>query len=179
MSIDCTKVIVTTMVGFLIHKAYCDYEMISQWIKTSSMQYVKCIVYVASGVLWNVLCMWHQVYCEMYCVCGIRCTVKCIVYVASGVLWNVLCMWHQVYCEMYCVCGIRCTLFSQEFFFFYTMRPEVSGRHFANNIFRCILLNYCILVPISIKCVRYGPVEKKSVLIGVMVWCTWHGKPLP
>ena len=36
---------------------------------------------------------------------------------------------------------------------FVTFKPEQNGQHFADNIFKCILMNekYCILIKISLK----------------------------
>ena len=44
--------------------------------------------------------------------------------------------------------------------------PGQNGRHFADNIFRCIFLNekICILIEISLKFVLEGSIENKENL---------------
>ena len=56
--------------------------------------------------------------------------------------------------------------------------PGQNGRHFADDILRCILLNEksCILFRISLKFVLKNPIANKSALIQVMAWrrsITW------
>ena len=48
-----------------------------------------------------------------------------------------------------------------------TFRPRQYGHHFADNIFKCIFLNenVWILNTISLKCVRYGPINNMSALV--------------
>ena len=45
-----------------------------------------------------------------------------------------------------------------------TLRPEQNGRHFAEDIFKCILLKgeFYILIQISLKCVPWGLIDNKS-----------------
>ena len=47
-----------------------------------------------------------------------------------------------------------------------TSWPEQIGRHFADDIFKCIFFNKidCILIQISLKFVREGPIDKKFTL---------------
>ena len=42
-----------------------------------------------------------------------------------------------------------------------------NGRHFADNIFRCIFLNekFCILIKISLKFVPKGPIDNNQALV--------------
>ena len=51
--------------------------------------------------------------------------------------------------------------------------PGQNGRQFANNIFKCIIVNekFCILIQISLKFVSKGPIDKKSAFLEVMAWC--------
>ena len=51
-----------------------------------------------------------------------------------------------------------------------TLRPRQNGRHFADNIFKCIFLNanYCIIL---LKCFSKCPIDNKSALVQVMAWC--------
>ena len=56
-----------------------------------------------------------------------------------------------------------------------------NGRHFADDISKCIFMNekFCILIRIPLKFVPMGPIDKKSVLVQVMAWCLVGAKPLP
>ena len=58
---------------------------------------------------------------------------------------------------------------------------EQNGRHFADDIFKCIFLNQnlCILIKISLKFVPKGLIDNKSSLVQVMAWCCVGEKPLP
>ena len=59
--------------------------------------------------------------------------------------------------------------------------PGQNGRHFADEIFKCIFLNekFCILIRISLKFVPKDPNDNKWVLVQVMAWCRIGHKPLP
>ena len=48
-----------------------------------------------------------------------------------------------------------------------TISPEQNGRHFADNIFRCIFMNeiFCIFIKISLKFVPMGPIDNKSAFV--------------
>ena len=58
--------------------------------------------------------------------------------------------------------------------------PRKNGRHFADNIFKCIFMNekFCILIEISMKFVPKGPIDNNSALIQVMAWSRTGDKPL-
>ena len=45
--------------------------------------------------------------------------------------------------------------------------PGQNGRHFADNIFRCIFVNekFCILIKISLKFVPRGPIDNNLALV--------------
>ena len=59
---------------------------------------------------------------------------------------------------------------------FNTLRPRQYGRHFADNIFRCIFLNENIWIPVKI--VPYGLINSIPALVQIMAW-RWSGdKPL-
>ena len=61
-----------------------------------------------------------------------------------------------------------------------TLRPRQDGRHFADDIFKCIFLNenVWILIKISLKFVPWGPINNIPALVLIMAWC-WPGdKPL-
>ena len=59
--------------------------------------------------------------------------------------------------------------------------PGQNGRHFLDDIFKCIYMNRksCILIQISLKFDPNGPTDNKSVLVQVMAWCRTGDKPLP
>ena len=45
--------------------------------------------------------------------------------------------------------------------------PGQNGRHFADKIFRCILVNekFCILIKTSLMFVPRGPINNKPILV--------------
>ena len=59
-----------------------------------------------------------------------------------------------------------------------TLRLKQNGRHFANNIFKCISLdeNVWILIKISLKFILKGPNNNIDItaLVQIMAWC-WQG----
>ena len=59
--------------------------------------------------------------------------------------------------------------------------PGQNGRHFADNLFKCIFVNekFCISIRISLKFVPKGPINNKSALVQVMAWRQTSDKPLP
>ena len=59
--------------------------------------------------------------------------------------------------------------------------PGENGRHFADNIFKCIFMKdmFNVLIQISLKFVPLGPIDNKSALVLVMAWRRPGGKPLP
>ena len=61
-----------------------------------------------------------------------------------------------------------------------TLRPRQDGRHFADDIFMCIFVNEncCILIKISLKCVRKGPIDNNPALVQIMAWHLSGDKPL-
>ena len=70
-------------------------------------------------------------------------------------LWVLrLLMWHNIYSpEMHTI--------------FNSSPAGQNGRHFADDIFRCIFLNetFCILIEISLKFVPKGPIDIKPALV--------------
>ena len=58
--------------------------------------------------------------------------------------------------------------------------PGQNGRHFADDIFRCIFVNenFCILIKISLKFVPRGPVDNNSAFVYIMAWRWMGDKPL-
>ena len=65
-------------------------------------------------------------------------------------------------------------------YFFNSYPPGQNGRHFADNIFRCIFVHVkiCILIKISLKFVPKGPIDNNSALVDIMVWRGIGDKPL-
>ena len=61
-----------------------------------------------------------------------------------------------------------------------TLRPRQNGRHFADDIFKCIFFNenVWILIKISLKFVPKGPINKISALFQIMAWRRPGDKPL-
>ena len=62
-----------------------------------------------------------------------------------------------------------------------TLRLRQNGRHFADDIFKCIFLNenIHILIKISLKFVHKGPINNIPALVQIMAWCRPGDKPLP
>ena len=61
-----------------------------------------------------------------------------------------------------------------------TLRPRQDGRHFADDIFKCIFLNedIWILINISLKFVLKGPINNITALVQIMAWRHPGDKPL-
>ena len=64
--------------------------------------------------------------------------------------------------------------------FINTLRPRQNGRHFADNIFKCIFLNENarISIKFSLKFVPKGPINKIPTLVQIMAWRRSGDKPL-
>ena len=60
------------------------------------------------------------------------------------------------------------------------MRPRQNGRHFPDDIFKCIFLNenVWILIKISVKFVPWGPINDIPALVQIMAWRLPGDKPL-
>ena len=56
------------------------------------------------------------------------------------------------------------------------LRDQQNGRHFPDNIFKCIFLNEN--VQISIKFVPQGPINNNTALVQIMAWRQPGNKPL-
>ena len=63
---------------------------------------------------------------------------------------------------------------------FNTLRPRQNGRHFPNNIFKCIFLNenVWISIKISLRFVPKGPINNIPALVQIMAWRRLGDKPL-
>ena len=61
-----------------------------------------------------------------------------------------------------------------------TLRPRQNGRHFPDNILKCIFLNEncCILMKISLKFVPQSPINNVPALVKIMAWRRSGDKPL-
>ena len=61
-----------------------------------------------------------------------------------------------------------------------TLRPRQNGRHFADNIFKCIFLNenVQISIKISLNFVPRGQINNIPALVQVMAWRRPGDKPL-
>ena len=63
---------------------------------------------------------------------------------------------------------------------FNTLRPRQNGRHFANDVFKCIFLNENVLISlrISLKFVPKGLINNIPPLVQIMAWRRPGDKPL-
>ena len=61
-----------------------------------------------------------------------------------------------------------------------TLRPRQNGRHFADDIFKCIFLNENVWIPIkiSLKFVPQGLINNIPALVQIMAWRRPGDKPL-
>ena len=61
-----------------------------------------------------------------------------------------------------------------------TLRPRQNGRHFADDILKCIFLNenVWISIKISLKFVPKGPINNIPSLVQIMAWRRPGDKPL-
>ena len=61
-----------------------------------------------------------------------------------------------------------------------TLRPRQNGRHFPDDIFKCILLNENVWIPIqiSLEFVPKGPINNIPSLVQIMAWRRSGDKPL-
>ena len=61
-----------------------------------------------------------------------------------------------------------------------TLRPRQNGRHFPDDIFKCIFLkeNVLISIKISLKFVPKGPINNIPASVQIMAWRRPGDKPL-
>ena len=61
-----------------------------------------------------------------------------------------------------------------------TLRPRQNGRHFADDIFKCIFLNENVWIPfqISLKFLPRGAINNIPALVQIMAWRRSGDKPL-
>ena len=62
----------------------------------------------------------------------------------------------------------------------YYIEAETNGRHFADDIFKCIFLNENVWIPIkiSLKFVPKGPINNIPAMVQMMAWRRPSDKPL-
>ena len=85
--------------------------------------------------------------------------------------------WHfVVFC--YGLLLIDCICILQ--YCFNSLRPRQHGRHFADDIFKCIFLDEDVWIPIkiSLKFVPKGPINNILALVQIMAWRRPGDKPL-
>ena len=60
-----------------------------------------------------------------------------------------------------------------------TLKPRQNGRHFADDIFKCIFLNEnaCISIKIPLKFVPEDPINNILALVEMMAWRRPGDKP--
>ena len=60
-----------------------------------------------------------------------------------------------------------------------TLRPRQNGRHFPDDIFKCVILNenVWISIKIALKFVCKGPINSILALVQIMAWCRPGDKP--
>ena len=71
----------------------------------------------------------------------------------------------MIYCPLFVD---ECILFSADMVFgFNTLRPRQNGRHFADDLFKCIFLNENVRIPIkiSLKFIPKGPINNIPALV--------------
>ena len=58
--------------------------------------------------------------------------------------------------------------------------PGQNGRHFADNVFRCIFVNekFFIMIKFSLKFVPKGQIDNNTALVEIMAWRRIGNKPL-
>ena len=94
-------------------------------------------------------------------------------------LHNEFCCFSHV---LMCTFAWICALYSpSKCMHFITLRPRhTNGRHFADDIFKCIFLNENNLIPIkiSLKFVSKGQINNIPAVVQIMAWRRPGNKPL-
>ena len=69
-------------------------------------------------------------------------------------------------------CSIHWCKYILELLHINSLRPRQNGRHFPDNIFKCICMNKNAGIPIKIsqKCVFKGPINNTPALVQIMAW---------
>ena len=78
-----------------------------------------------------------------------------------------------------CTESLMCTYMLWDYIF-NTLRPRQNGRHFADDISKCIFLNENVWIPIeiSLKFVSKVPIDNILALVQIMAWRRPGDKPL-
>ena len=85
---------------------------------------------------------------------------------------NALVIWNQMQLITYLVCAYQQNMIAHWQFPLNTLSPRQNGRYLISDIFKCIFMNenFCILIRISLKFVRKGPIDNTLALVQVMAW---------
>ena len=86
----------------------------------------------------------------------------------------------RLYYQSYCWLIPLCMMFAHHRVTINTLRPRQNGRHFTDDIFKCIFFNenVWILLKISLKFVPNIWINHIPVLVQIMAWCRPGDKPL-
>ena len=97
--------------------------------------------------------------------------------VFENVVWKIVAILTETLCKY---CGIFGVKAWSMFYVFNTLRLGQDGRHFTDDIFKCIFLNENIWISlqISLEFVLKVRIDNIPALVQIMAWC-WQGdKPL-
>ena len=88
--------------------------------------------------------------------------------------------WHQHYNTQHVWPILHMEHVDREMVSVNTLRPRQYGRHFPDDIFKCIFVNENVLIwiQISLKFVRKGPINNIPSLVQIMAWRRPGDKPL-
>ena len=94
--------------------------------------------------------------------------------------WEIFCNREQWYRGHGKQCCPLCLVMHHNYFECPLNRPRQNGRHFPDDIFKCIFLNVnaWISIKISLKFVPKVPINKNSSLVQIMAWRRSGDKPL-
>ena len=92
----------------------------------------------------------------------------------SGLVYKSGSIW-----EAWCLYWLRCLL-QPGVTTIHSSRPGQNGRHFADDISRCIFVNekFYILIKNLLKFVPKGPIDNSPALVEIMAWRQIGSKPL-
>ena len=148
--------------------------------------YVQIVSASPTLLLNAILATWAQFCKDCYIIS--TCTPSCP---ATGTAWlwwlawagAWLCyplMWLSIYNKEWDITVIQPISSTSTSELFNTLRPKQNGRHFADDIFKCIFLNEndWISLTISLKFVPKGPINNIPALVQIMAWRRLGDKPL-
>ena len=86
-------------------------------------------------------------------------------------------LWRVHFMSIYCETALRWMPLNT---FDYHIKAETNGRHFADDIFKCIFLDDNVWIPIkmSLKFVPKGPINNIPEMVHIMAWRRPGDKPL-